>query len=69
MSKERVIAAIKLFFGVVTLETQDYLEVEYESMKNKLACEKILNRLGIVVLQGSTSDIGDKNKIHRVYLI
>jgi len=68
VGKERIMATVELFYGKIISQTENHFEVEYEDILDKISCENILSKLGIVILQGSSSDIGNTNKIHRIYI-
>lgn len=68
MGKERILATVELFYGKIISQTENHFEVEYEDIPNKVSCERILSKLGVVILPGPFSDIGNKERIHRIYL-
>ncbi len=69
MTRDQIIRAVELFSGKIVSDTKNFLEIEYESIKSKVDIEKMFHKIGVIVLQGSASDIGNKNKIHRIYYL
>ncbi len=67
MSKDEIIGLITKSYGKITTKTEKFIEVEYCLVKNKFDVEKILYINNVPVLQGSSSDIGNSLKVHRIY--